>query len=55
MLISGLIRLKKQYGRYASVGTLRMVACVMPQLLHGYSGDVTVAESSTERLRSLFS
>ena len=53
MLISGLIMLKKQYGAYARVGTESMVAWVIPQLLHGKRGDVTVAESSTERLSSL--
>ena len=52
MLISGLRILKKQNGAYVNVGTERMVAWVMPQLLHGKRGEVTVAESSTERLRS---
>ena len=55
MLIIGLIILKKQKGAYATVGTLRIVACVMPQLLHGKIGEVTVAESSTVRLNSRFS
>ena len=55
MLISGLSMLKKQKGRYAMVGTLSIVAWVIPQLLHGKSGDVTVDESSTERPSSLLS
>ena len=50
MDIKGLIRLKKQKGAYVRVGTERMVAWVMPQLDQGKSGEVTVAESSTERL-----
>ena len=37
------------------VAVLRMVACVIPQLLHGKSGEVTVDESSTERPSSLLS
>ena len=45
--------LKMQKGAYTMVGTDRMVACVMPQLDQGKRGDVTVAESSTLRLRSL--
>ena len=44
-------RLKKQKGAYRRVGTDRMVAWVMPQLDQGKRGEVTVAESSTVRLR----
>ena len=43
---------KKQNGAYARVETDRIVAWVMPQLDHGTSGEVTVAESSTLRLSS---
>ena len=43
--------LNRQNGAYTSVGTDRMVAWVIPQLDQGNSGDVTVAESSTLRLR----
>lgn len=50
MLISGLSKLKKQYGRYTSVGTLKMVACVMPHVFQGISGLVTVTASSVVRL-----
>ena len=53
MDMSGEMRLKRQYGRYVNVLTLRTVACVIPQEFHGISTDTTVAESSTERLRSL--
>ena len=53
--IRGEIILKKQYGRYSKVGTFKTVAWVMPQEFHGISTDTTVAESSTERLRSLLS
>lgn len=53
--ISGDIMLKKQYGRYSSVGTRRTVAWVMPQEFHGMSTEVTVAESSVARLRSRLS
>ena len=51
MDMSGESRLKKLKGAYTSVGTDRMVACVIPQLLQGKRGEVTVAESSTLRLR----
>ena len=47
--ISGLARLKKQYGRYAMVATPRTPAMYAPQLFHGTSGEVTVPESSTAR------
>ena len=50
MLISGEMRLKKQYGRYVSVATPSTVDCVMPQVFHGISTDVTVAASSVVRL-----
>ena len=43
---------KKQKGAYTNVGTDRMVAWVIPQLDQGTRGEVTVAESSTLRLRS---
>jgi hypothetical protein len=33
MLVTGARILKKQYGRYVSVGTLRTVDCVMPHVL----------------------
>lgn len=49
--ITGLRILKKQYGRYESVATLSMVACVIPQEFQGMSTPVTVAESSVERLK----
>ena len=55
MLISGLIMLKKQNGREGMVDTLSIVAWVIPQLLHGKRGEVTVDESSTARLRSRLS
>ena len=55
MLMSGLMILKKQNGRYTAVGTLRIVAWVIPQLLQGNIGEVTVEESSTERLSSRLS
>ena len=51
ILIKGLIMLKKQYGRYTSVGTLKIVACVIPQLFHGINTDVTVTASSVVRLK----
>lgn len=35
-----------------SVGTLRTVDCVMPQVLQGISTEVTVLESSMLRLKS---
>ena len=50
ILINGLMRLKKQYGRYVRVGMPSTVACVMPHVFHGISGDVTVAPSSVVRL-----
>ena len=53
--IKGESRLKKQYGRYSKVATLRTVAWVIPHEFHGISTETTVAESSTERLRSLLS
>jgi hypothetical protein len=53
MDIRGDIMLKRQNGAYARVGTERIVAWVIPQLDHGKSGEVTVAESSTLRLSSL--
>ena len=37
------------------VDTLSIVAWVIPQLLHGKRGEVTVDESSTARLRSRLS
>ena len=55
MDINGEIRLKRQNGRYSAVATLSMVAWVIPQEFHGISTEQTVAESSMERLRSLFS
>ena len=55
MDINGEIRLKRQNGRYSAVATLSMVAWVIPQEFHGISTEHTVAESSMERLRSLFS
>ena len=48
--ISGLIKLKKQYGMYASVETPSTVDCAIAQEFHGTSTDVTVAESSIVRL-----
>ena len=55
MLISGLMILKKQNGREVMVGTHRIVAWVIPQLLQGKSGEVTIEESYTARLSSLLS
>src|SRR4030095_1106052 len=46
---SGLRMLKKQYGRYAAVGTPRTPEMYAPQVFHGTSTDVTVPESSTAR------
>ena len=51
-LIIGLIMLKKQKGRYTRVGIPSTVLCVIPHAVHGTSTEVTVAESSVERLRS---
>ena len=45
--MTGLSRLKKQYGRYAAVAIPRTPAMYAPQLFHGISGDVTVPASST--------
>ena len=45
--------LNMQKGAYTNVGTDSIVAWVIPQLDHGKRGEVTVAESSTLRLRSL--
>lgn len=42
--------LKRQYGRYVIVATPSTVDCVIPHEFHGISTEVTVAESSTERL-----
>ena len=53
--INGESRLKKQYGRYSRVATFRTVAWVIPQEFQGMRTDTTVAESSTDRLRSLLS
>lgn len=50
ILINGLMILKKQYGKYVSVGTFKMVACVIPHVFHGISGEVTVTASSVVRL-----
>jgi hypothetical protein len=50
--IKGEIILKKQNGRYSSVGTLRTVAWVIPHEFQGISTETTVAESSTERLNN---
>ena len=49
-LMMGLIILKKQKGRYTSVGMPNTVLCVMPQAVQGTNTEVTVAESSVERL-----
>ena len=37
------------------VGTLRIVACVIPHVFQGINGEVTVTESSVVRLSSLLS
>lgn len=50
ILINGLSKLKKLYGRYTSVGTFSIVACVIPHVFHGISGLVTVTASSVVRL-----
>ena len=47
--------LKKQYGKYSNVATFSTVAWVIPHEFQGMSTETTVAESSTERLRSLLS
>lgn len=52
IFIRGEIRLKKQKGRYSSVGTPNMRACVAPQVFQGTSTEVTVPESSKARLRT---
>lgn len=51
-LMIGLMMLKKQNGRYTSVGMPSTVLCVMPHAVQGTSTEVTVAESSVERLSS---
>ena len=48
-LIKGLMRLKKQYGRYATVAIPRDVDCAIAHVFHGISTDVTVLESSIVR------
>ena len=50
MLMKGLMILKKQYGRYSIVGTFSTKDWVVPHVFHGTSTEVTVAESSVERL-----
>lgn len=55
ILINGLIILKKQYGKYVKVGMPSTVACVMPHVFQGTSGDVTVAPSSSVRLNNRLS
>ena len=52
MATTGLIRLKKQNGRYVSVGTPKTLACVAPPEFHGTSTEVNVPESSRVLLRS---
>ena len=49
--MKGLIRLKKQYGIYATVAMPSAADCAIAQVFHGTSTDVTVHESSIVRYR----
>ena len=51
-LITGLMMLKKQKGRYTIVGIPSTVLCVIPHAVQGTRTDVTVEESSVLRLSS---
>ena len=42
--INGDIKLKKQYGKYSIVETLRTVACVIPHEFHGIMLFVVVSQ-----------
>ena len=50
--MKGLMMLKKQKGRYTTVGMPSTVLCVMPHAVHGTRTEVTVALSSVLRLSS---
>ena len=51
-LMNGLIRLKKQNGRYAAVAMPSEADCAIAQVFHGTSTEVTVLESSMVRDKS---
>lgn len=50
IVIAGVIRLKKQYGKYAKVATFKTLACTTAHVFQGTKTDVTVAESWRVRL-----
>lgn len=48
-------KVEEAIGKVGQCGYTQMVACVMPQVFHGISGEVTVTASSVVRLSSRLS